>query len=168
MATGLNKFWLLATFLLIIIIILNGLIIELRRSPGRPVEISIPQSRIFSGEIYVDGAVINPGIYPITSTDNIETVLQATGGTISSADLSRVHLYIPRSGESQKSQKVDINRADAWLLSALPDIGNVRAQAIVGYREQNGPFRNIEEITQVPGIGRSTFEKIKDLITLVD
>jgi competence ComEA-like helix-hairpin-helix protein len=63
-------------------------------------------------------------------------------------------------------QKIDINHAEVWLLQALPSIGEVKAQAIFDYRRQNGPFGSIQEITRVPGINLSTFEKIKDLITV--
>jgi comEA protein len=64
------------------------------------------------------------------------------------------------------NQKIDINRADTWLLQALPNIGEVRAQAIVDYRQQNGPFQTIEDLTRVPGISQSTFDKIKPFITI--
>jgi comEA protein len=65
-------------------------------------------------------------------------------------------------------QKIDINRAEAWLLEALPGIGPSKAQAIIDYRQQNGGFGDITEITQVPGIGQSLYENIKDLITVGD
>jgi competence ComEA-like helix-hairpin-helix protein len=66
------------------------------------------------------------------------------------------------------SQKIDLNRADLWLLESLPDIGEVRAQAIIDYRTQNGPFRNIIDLTKVPSISQSTFNKIKDLVTITE
>jgi competence protein ComEA len=116
----------------------------------------------------VDGAIVNPGNYPLKANDSIADILQASGGTTSEADLTQMHLYVPGTGESQQTQRVDINRADAWLLAALPDIGNTRAQAIIQYRQQNGPFHNITEITQVPGINHNIFEKIKNLITLAN
>ncbi len=84
------------------------------------------------------------------------------------ADLSRMRLYIPQVNENIQPQKVNVNRAEVWLLQALPDIGKVRAQAIIDYRQQNGPFRNIGEIAKVPGINSSTFEKIKDFITITE
>ena len=65
-------------------------------------------------------------------------------------------------------QKIDINRAEAWLLQALPGIGPGKAQAIIDYRQQNGGFSNIVEITEVPGIGDSIYEDIRDLITVGD
>jgi comEA protein len=69
-------------------------------------------------------------------------------------------------GKNPLPQQIDINRADVWLLQALPDIGETRAKAIVEYRLQNGLFRMVEDITSVPGIGASVFEKIKPYITV--
>ena len=71
-------------------------------------------------------------------------------------------------GEEQEPQKIDINRAEVWLLKALPEIGETLAQRIVDYRQQNGPFHNIHDIVKVDGIGKATYEQIKDLITVAD
>ena len=65
-------------------------------------------------------------------------------------------------------QKIDINRAEAWLLEALPGIGESKAQAIIAYRQQNGGFGHIAEITNVEGIGPAIYEQIKELITVGD
>jgi comEA protein len=70
--------------------------------------------------------------------------------------------------QADQPQKIDINRAEAWLLEALPGIGPSKAQAIIDYRQQNGGFSHITEITEVPGIGMSIYEDIKDLITVGD
>jgi comEA protein len=64
--------------------------------------------------------------------------------------------------------KIDINRAEGWLLEALPGIGPSKAQAIIAYREQNGGFSNIAEITEVAGIGQNIYENIRELITIGD
>jgi comEA protein len=69
---------------------------------------------------------------------------------------------------TEQPQKIDINRAKAWLLEALPGIGPSKAQAIIDYRQQNGGFKHITEITRVEGIGPAIYEQIKDLITVGD
>jgi competence protein ComEA len=61
---------------------------------------------------------------------------------------------------------VNINTATAAELEALSGIGPKTAEAIVEYREANGPFEGIEDVMAVPGIGEGTFEKIKDEITV--
>lgn len=60
--------------------------------------------------------------------------------------------------------KVDINHATAAELQQLKGVGQVVSERIVTYREQSGPFKAIEEIMNVKGIGEKTFEKIKELI----
>lgn len=65
-----------------------------------------------------------------------------------------------------ESKLVNINTASASELTALSGIGESKAQAIIKYREQNGNFKTIEDITNVNGIGDAVFDKIKDLITI--
>jgi competence protein ComEA len=62
---------------------------------------------------------------------------------------------------------VNINSADANTLAAgLNGVGQTRAMEIVRYREAYGPFASVEELTEVKGIGKSTLEKNRALITL--
>lgn len=68
--------------------------------------------------------------------------------------------------EETVSFPVNINTADADTLTALPGIGQVLAERIVAYRRQNGPFRVIEEITKVEGIGEKKAKAILELITV--
>jgi len=171
MTTGkLTKYWTLIIILLVAIIAIGGIVAWSRYSPSQPIEISIskPPSQELQGEIYIGGAVSSPGFYPLRAGDSIEALIQAAGGTTSSADPSRLKLYIPEVGEKEQPQKIDINQAEAWLLEALPGIGEIRARAIIDYREQNGLFNNINELTKVKGIGATTYEKIKHLITVAE
>ena len=62
------------------------------------------------------------------------------------------------------SEKVDINSATALELEGLPQIGKVKAQAIVSYREANGPFASPEDLLKVNGIGAVTLAAIEDLV----
>jgi competence protein ComEA len=165
----LNKYWTLITILLVVIIIAGGIVAWSRYSRSQPIEISIsPTQELLPSEIYISGAVINPGLYPLKAGDSLEDIIQAAGGITSSADLNKLKLHIPQMGEEQLLQKIDINRAETWLLQALPEIGETRAQAIIDYRDQNGLFHNTYELTKVEGIGITTYEKIKHLITVAD
>ena len=61
---------------------------------------------------------------------------------------------------------VNINTADAATLAAeLPGIGPKKAQAIIEYRQQNGKFGSVDELTKVPGIGTKTVDNLRKLIT---
>ena len=164
----LDKYWTLITILLIAIIATGSIVARSRYSPSQPVEISIPPGEQVQGRIYIGGAIITPGLYPLTGGDSIGALIQAAGGTTSSADFSRLRLYIPELGEEGQPQRIDLNRAEAWLLEALPGIGETRARAIIAYREQYGPFHNTNELTKVKGIGVTTYESIKHLITVAD
>lgn len=61
---------------------------------------------------------------------------------------------------------IDINRADAEQLTALPGIGEVLAGRIVAYREENGSFLSTQELQNVDGIGEKRLDAILDLITV--
>lgn len=167
-ASNFNRYWTLIIILLIAIVVTGGIVAWARYSPERPVEISLPQDQGWSGEIYIDGAVTNPGFYPFTSEDSVEVLMQAAGGATSHADFNGLELYIPEVGEAPEPQKVDINRAEVWLLKALPGIGETLAQRIVDYRQQHGPFLNINQIVKVAGIGDATYQQIEHLITVAD
>jgi len=164
-----DRFYLFVTVFLVIAAIAGGVMLAVQRSRSQPVEIVLSQTEPpeLSGELYIDGAVANPGIYSLKEGDTLQTLL-SDAGVEPDADLSHIELYIPREGEEQSLQKIDINRAEPWLLEALPGIGEVTAQAIVDYRSENGLFQRIEDLLKVSGIGPATFEKIKDHITVSD
>jgi comEA protein len=127
-ADKLNRFWLMATFLLILIIVLGSLVIWMRHDKGRPIEIISAPAKPVESNVNTDNAASSPRI--------------------------------------PQPQLIDLNQAELWLLETLPGIGEIRAQAIIDYRLQNGPFRNIRDITNVPGIGDSTFQKIQNFVTV--
>ncbi len=166
--TKLNQFWTLIIILLIAIIMVGSLVTWSRYSRSQPIEISISPGQELQGEVYIGGAVNNPGFYPLEAEDSIDDVIQAAGGASINADTGQLKLYIPEVGEEEPAQKVNLNRAEAWLLQALPGIGETRAQAIIDYRQQNGQFDNINELIKVEGIGTVTYEKIKHLVTVAD
>ena len=65
------------------------------------------------------------------------------------------------------AEKVNINSADAATLDrVLVNVGPAKAEAIIAYRKQNGPFRSAEQLAQVDGIGLKTVERNRDLIMI--
>lgn len=69
-------------------------------------------------------------------------------------------------GMTAQDNRININTADEAQLTTLTGIGATRAQAIIAYREENGPFAAIEDIMNVQGIKEGTFAKIKDEIVV--
>jgi len=156
------------TILLIVIIIAGSMVTWANYNRNHPVEITMIPEQELQGMIYIGDAVNNPGFYPLKAGDNLKDIIQAAGGTADNADLSLITLNISASTEDIQPQKVDLNRAEAWLLQALPGIGEARAQDIIDYRQQNGQFHNINELMKVEGIGTTTYENIEHLITVAD
>ncbi|MBE3563766.1 MAG: ComEA family DNA-binding protein [Hydrogenibacillus schlegelii] len=70
------------------------------------------------------------------------------------------------SGAAGGTAKVNLNTADAALLQTLPGIGPARAQAIIAYREEHGPFRDVTELKNVSGIGPKTLEQLLPYVTV--
>ena len=62
--------------------------------------------------------------------------------------------------------KIDINTADTRTLSTLPGIGPAKAQAIIEWREENGGFKHVRDMQNVPGIGPRTYEQIREQIAV--
>ena len=71
-----------------------------------------------------------------------------------------------QTGSSASTALININTATAQELATLPGIGEVLAQRIVDYRNSNGAFNSIAELTNVSGIGPKTLENIRDYITV--
>jgi len=163
-----NKLWAAVILLLVILIVVGSIFIWSKANRNRPIEITLPTSPETSRQITVTGAVNVPGIYVLKAGDSIDDLLQAAGGATAAADPDGIKLHIPSIDETEAPQKVNLNRAEVWLLQALPGIGETRAQAIIDYRQRNGQFGHISEITGVEGIGTATYEKIKHLITISD
>ena len=164
-----DRVYLFITVFLLVAAIAGGIMLAVQRSRNQAVQIVISQTEptVQNGELYIGGAVANPGIYPWQEGDTLETLL-SDAGVEPDADLGHIEVYISRGGEQQSPQKIDLNRAEPWLLEALPGIGEVLAQRIVDYRSANGPFQRIEDLLKVSGIGEATFENMKDFITVSD
>lgn len=89
-----------------------------------------------------------------------------TGNTAGdSAGEQNSRLSETEAGQGQLDDRIDLNTADAALLSTLSGIGQSKAEAIIAYRQEHGGFASIEEIMNVEGIKEGTFSKIKDKIS---
>ncbi|NRF02306.1 helix-hairpin-helix domain-containing protein [Bacillus subtilis] len=134
--------------------------------------------------IDIKGAVQHPGVYEMHTGDRVSQAIEKAGGTKEQADEAQVNLaeilqdgtvvYIPKKGEETAVQQgdggkgalVNINTATLEELQGISGVGPSKAEAIIAYREENGRFQTIEEITKVSGIGEKSFEKIKSSITV--
>ncbi|GMB07560.1 competence protein ComEA [Thermolongibacillus altinsuensis] len=138
--------------------------------------------------VFVDvkGAVVHEGVYEVDESSRIKDVIQLAGGFTEEADRTKVNLaakvqdemmvYVPKKGEETPTvmseqttaagneKKVNINTATAEELQTLSGIGPAKADAIIAYREENGPFQKIEDLLNVSGIGEKSLEKIKEQI----
>jgi competence protein ComEA len=164
-----DRVYLFITVFLLIAAIAGGIMLAVQHSRNQPVEIVLSHTEPprQNGEVYIGGTVANPGIYPWKEDDTLQALLSAAG-VEPGADLGHIEVYIPQAGETASIQKIDINRAESWLLEALPGIGEVLAQRIVDYRSANGLFQRIEDLLKVSGIGEAVFENMKDFITVSD
>ena len=67
----------------------------------------------------------------------------------------------------QAGEIININSADAVTIEQeLKGVGKVKAQAIVKYRKENGPFKSVDELVNVTGIGEKTLEKMRGKISV--
>lgn len=160
--------------LLIALILIGGAVFLYRQyaSPhSTEIVVSPPSPEIL---VYVEGEVVNPGVYMMKEGDRIADAVEAAGGFTPDADRGSVNLAaILRDGEQlhiykigDVPQKININTADTWLLQYLYGIGETLAQRIIDYRNENGPFQQIEDLMKVEGIGPTTFDQIKDKVTV--
>ncbi|UCC17670.1 MAG: helix-hairpin-helix domain-containing protein [Dehalococcoidales bacterium] len=154
--------------ILLLIITGGGIIIWSRYEQVNPVEISHPASEIWKGTLYIGGSVNLPGFYPFACEDTIDTLVRAAGGIADNHSEVTVTLLLDVPKKNKQAQKIDINRAEIWLLEALPGIGEIIARRIIDYRMENGKFTNILGLLEVDGIGSSIYERIKEYITVSD
>ena len=93
-------------------------------------------------------------------------IADLTGNTAGDSDAEQNGLQSEAEADSEQvDDRIDLNTADAALLSTLSGIGQSKAEAIIAYRQEHGGFASIEEIMNVEGIKEGTFSKIKDKIS---
>ncbi|MEJ8304182.1 ComEA family DNA-binding protein [Saccharibacillus sacchari] len=93
---------------------------------------------------------------PLVSQPTVATSVAATG----MQDTTPVQPAASTIPVPISDGKIHINSADANMLMELPGIGEKKAQAILDYRTQNGPFQNVTDIVKVKGIGAKMLEKM--------
>ena len=145
--------------------------------------------------VHLSGAVNKPGVLKLSEGTRVYEAVEMAGGLGADADSSGINLartlqdeeriHIPREGEVQTSPVlynnstiqsvggetglsglININTADSTTLQTLTGIGPSTAEKILVYRQSSGPFRSIEQIKEVSGIGEKTYEKFKDKICI--
>lgn len=165
----------------------GGVALLVRQGRPQGVEVVLPTPTPLSTlQVYLTGAVGRPGVYTFRPGERLAEALEAAGGPAPDADLTQInlaarlqdqdHLHVPRVGEAvrlpegspgaQKASRINLNRATAAELEALPGIGPTRAAAIVEYRQRQGEFKTVEDLVKVRGIGPTTLQGLRDLVTV--
>src|SRR3990170_5637978 len=184
--------WLERPVIVVLAALLAGAVVAVvleRRDAPEPLEISLADLTPTPGgpiEIYITGAVLQPGVYELKDGDRAVDALYAAGGPASDANLEAVNLavrlhdedqvLVPRLGQQAVSSsgvtssvagasKININTATAAELDALPGIGEVYSQRIVDSRTRDGLFTSPDELLAREITPRATYERIRDLIT---
>ena len=136
--------------------------------------------------VHVAGAVQNPGVYTLQDGSRVEDAItraqllpQSDADALNRAALlsDGQKIVVPFAGESQTSHplteseggtmpndKVNLNHATLAQLMTLPGIGEVKAQAIMQYRQEHNGFQTIDQLLQVNGIGSAIYSQIADLV----
>lgn len=134
--------------------------------------------------VHVCGGVKKEGVYELEEGSRVVDAIRKAGGLQKKASKKSVNqaalledgtqVYVPLSEEEEESSpkkegsasKVNINKASKEELMTLTGIGESRAEAIISFRKENGKFKTISDIMKVNGIKQSSFDKIKDRITV--
>lgn len=120
-------------------------------------------SNINLAYVIEDGVQIRiPNIKETTDTKNTDAKEIITTGAGSNV----IYEEATKDKANTKPEKININTADAAKLQTLPGIGAEMAKKIIEHRKNNGKFKTIEEFKNVPGIGESKFNALKDLIKI--
>ena len=132
-----------------------------------------------SGVVVVDigGQVVAPQVLELPARSRISDAIEAAGGLTKKADLTSINraqiltdgekIYIPAKGENPAAGtgRININTADSTQLQEITGVGPATAEKIIAYRQKT-PFKKIEDLMNVSGIGEKTFQKMKEQVTI--
>ncbi len=167
--------------LIVAIGILSFLYIDRRLSLVPEVTVETPSN---SGNpscvvVHVAGRVKKPGVYKLPFGARVYEAVEAAGGNLRDADMDSINLartlrdgekiFIPQKTSSNtvmstREKRIDINTMGKEELLKLPGVGEKLAERIIKYRETHGPFRDIDELKNVSGIGDKKLKEIKDYL----
>jgi competence protein ComEA len=150
------------------------------RRPEAPLPITaVTAESVSLLRVHVAGWVMSPGVVEIPDGSIVADAVAAAGGLRPGASAEGINLaaslrsgdqiLVPGPGESVPGSgdgRISLNRATASELEALPGVGPVLAERIVAYRSQNGPFTEVEDLLDVPGIGEAILASLRDLVKL--
>ncbi len=125
--------------------------------------------------VHVAGAVRHPGLVRLPSGARVADAIDKAGGVKSPRFLDSVNLARvlvdgeqivlgPNQAASGATGKLSLGSASAPELEQLPGVGPVLAQRIVTWRTEHGPFRAVDDLNQVSGVGDSLMEQIRPLV----
>jgi competence protein ComEA len=167
----------LALLLGVAALIAGGAVLMAVRRPAPPIRMLEPPA-LTEIVVQVDGEVVRPGLYRLPPGARVADALRYAGGTTHRADLDavnaarllrdgeRVHVAA-RGREAQTPggpRAVNVNTAPVVDLESLPGIGPVLARRIVAYRTRHGPFRRLEDLLQVQGIGPGLLRRLRGAV----
>jgi competence protein ComEA len=152
--------------------LITGLVVYflfIRDTPEAPVQVDVQTNWV----VEVKGEVRSPGVFSVSPGMRVFEAVALAGGLTDAADVRTMSMSTLledamvihiRPYETIASTLININTASVSELMMLPGFGVSRSQDVIDHRNQNGPFRRIEDIVNVKGIGQATFEQIKELI----
>ena len=178
--------WQLAVLLGLAILLVSGFALWPRSAPvvaTAPASISaadIETAQDRSVIVYVNGAVRNPGLYPLSAGLRVVDAIAAAGGISPDADPGcmpnlAAHLKdakqitVPFAGHcarAAKKIKLDINTASRVQLLAVPGMDPALADAIISYREMEGGFLSLTELKSGLGLDSATYKQLAKGLTV--
>jgi competence protein ComEA len=159
-----------------------------------PTDMPKPTATLAPIQVLIKGQVYMPGIYSLEKEARLYDLIELAGGLTEAADIDRVnnvfilrdgdYFYIPSIGEkipdtarnapgnnpfddgSYFDYPLNLNTATQAELESLPGIGPTKAMDIITYRDQVGAFKTVDDLLNIPGIGPSTLDAIREYLVI--